>query len=428
MLSSKPRLQSYHDRTNHSYESVKINPNYVDASTQPTVFKRYPHFYRRYPLKAENACHAFIKATSAITFAKQYRNFTAQLRVNPSAGGLYPTELYVQIRDVEGITNGLYHLEVADERLTLIYELIDDGLEAYFCPGKVVSGLIFLISCVYFRSSWKYEERSLRYCFLDSGHHLGAIEAAAHGFNRQLELVFDFNKTDLNQALGFEHKEWVTAAAIAGNYRERACRTFRLPMPFVAGTDYFVPNPFIEQAYAATLEPPSPRQPLDYPQWPYDRSAFLQAIGQRRSARHFRKGFISQAEFQMILAAINQPIASYSCEPIEVYAIVLRVADMIPGIYRGQELLKAGDFAAKAAYLCVDQRVGGDGAVTYFLAANGQNYQTVSQLAGLLGHRVYLASQYYGVACTGIGAYYDDETKAFLGTEKDILYALAVGR
>lgn len=428
MLSSKPRLQTYHDRTNHSYESVKINPNYVDASTQPTAFKRYPHFYRRYPLADGNALHEFIKATSAITFEKQYRNFTAQLRVNPSAGGLYPTELYVQIRDVEGFINGLYHLEVADERLTLIYELIDDGLEAYLCPGKVVSGLIFLISCVYFRSSWKYEERSLRYCFLDSGHHLGAIEAAAYGFNRQLELVFDFNKTDLNLALGFEHKEWVTAAAIAGDYRERACRTFRLPMPFVCGTDYFVPNHFIEQAYSATLEPPSPSQSLCYPQWRYDRPTFLQAIWQRRSARYFRKGFISRAEFQMILAAVNQPIASCSQESIELYAVVFRVTDMAPGIYRGMKLLKAGDFSAKVAYLCVDQRVAGDGAVTWFLAANGQNYQTVSQLAGLVGQRVYLASQYHAMACTGISAYYDDETKAFLDTEKDILYVLAVGR
>ncbi|MEO1095646.1 MAG: SagB family peptide dehydrogenase [Cyanobacteria bacterium J06638_28] len=428
MLSSKPKVQTYHDRTHHSYESVKINPNYVDASTQPTAFKRYPHFYRRYPLAEGNALHELIKATSAITFEKQYRNFTAQLRVNPSAGGLYPTELYVQVRDVEGMINGLYHLEVADERLTLIYELIDDGLEAYLCPGNVVSGLIFLISCVYFRSSWKYEERSLRYCFLDSGHHLGAIEAAAYAFNRQLELMFDFNKADLNRALGFENQEWVTAAAIAGEYRERACRTFRLPIPFVCGTDYFVPNPFIEQAYAATLQPPSVHQSIRSPQWQYDRAAFLQAIGQRRSARCFRKGFITEAEFQMVLAAVNQPIASCSQESIELYAVVLRVTDMTPGIYRGVELLKAGDFAAKVAYLCVDQRVAGDGAVTWFLAAKGQNYQTVSQLAGLLGQRLYLASQYYGVACTGIGAYYDEETKTFVGTEKDILYALAIGR
>lgn len=130
----------------------------------------------------------------------------------------------------------------------------------------------------------------------------------------------------------------------------------------------------------------------------------------------------------MILAAVNQPIASCSQESIELYAVVFRVTDMASGIYRGMKLLKAGDFSAKVAYLCVDQRVAGDGAVTWFLAANGQNYQTVSQLAGLVGQRVYLASQYHAMACTGIGAYYDDETKAFLDTEKDILYVLAVGR
>ena len=118
MLQSKLQLPTVHAQTNHSYESVKINPNYVDAATQPSAYKTYPKFYRRYPLEKANETHELIRATSAITLERQYRHYTAQLRVIPSAGGLYPTELYVQIRGVEGIINGLYHYEVAHNQLT----------------------------------------------------------------------------------------------------------------------------------------------------------------------------------------------------------------------------------------------------------------------------------------------------------------------
>ena len=428
MLQIKSESKSYHELTNHSYQSVKINPNYVDSSTQPSTYKAYPNFYRRHLLEKDNLIHQLIKSTSAITLEKQYRNYISQLRVIPSAGGLYPTELYVQIRGLEGMINGLYHLEVSKNILTLIYELIDDGLEAYICPDKTVRGLIFLISCVYFRSSWKYQNRSLRYCFLDSGHHLGAIEAAAYAFNYQVEFIFNFNKAELNQVMGFENKEFITAGAIIGDYEDKPRREFRLNIPFVCGTDYFEPNLLIEQGYRDTLEPNSDRQPLRHPEWSYDRQTFLQIISQRRSARCFRKGSISQREFKEIFAEVTQPIPTESGEAIEIYFIILRVEGMEPGVYQGMELIKPGEFSEKSAYLCVDQRIAGDNAVTMFLVANPQNYQAATQFAGLLGQRVYLASAYRAIACTGIGAYYDLETKAFLGTEKDILYALAIGR
>lgn len=428
MPPNKSEFRSYHELTNHSYESVKIDPNYVDSSTQPSVYKTYPKFYRRYPLAKDPSVHELIRLTSAITVEKQYRNYLAQLRVNPSAGGLYPTELYVQMRGIDGMINGLYHLEISNNSLTLIYELIDDGLEAYVCPGKTVQGLIFLVSCVYFRSSWKYQDRSLRYCFLDSGHHLGAIEAATYAFNHPVEFSFDFNKIGLNQALGFENKEFVTAAAIVGQYEDKSRREFRLKIPFVCGTDYFEPNTLIEHGYRDTIDPPSDRQPLKDPHWNYDRQPFLQAIIERRSARSFKKQSISKQVFQAIYEDVTQPIATESREAIELYFIVLRVEGMEPGIYREMELVKLGEFAQKSAYLCVDQRIASDNAVTWFMVCHYQNYQTASQFAGLLGHRVYLASNYRGVACTGIGAYYDGETQEFLGTEKDVLYALAIGQ
>ncbi len=428
MPQSKNLETAYHDATKHSYLSVQINPNYVDASTQPTAFKVYPKFYRRVKLNVNNPLHSFIWLTSAVTLEKAYKDVPYKLRVNPSAGALYPTEVYVQVRGMSGMIDGIYHLEVENNCLTLIYELIDDGLESYIIPGKSIKGCIFLISCVYYRSSWKYQDRSLRYCFLDSGHHLGAIAASAYLHNQDIQLIFDFDKLALNTVLGFENKEFITAGVISGEVQEKPVRRLRLKVPFVCGTDYFEANEFIEHSYELTSVQQSPPQPLKQPQFNLDKDKFYQAVWNRRSIRRFRKQFISQEDYLYIWRQIEQSIPTENFEEIEIYSVVHRVEGISPGLYQGTHLLKAGNFGERTGYLCVNQAIARDGAVTLFFVSNYINYQTAMQLAGFLGQRIYLVSNYLGIDCSGIGAFYDDETQELLQTNKDVLYGMAIGK
>ncbi|MBH8552227.1 SagB family peptide dehydrogenase [Nostocaceae cyanobacterium CENA357] len=419
--------KTYHDATKHSYLSVQLDPNYVDASTQPIAFKVYPKFYRRVKLNLNNPVHAFIWLTSAVTSEKLYKNTPDKLRVNPSAGALYPTEVYIQIRGIEGMIDGIYHLEVENNCLTLIYELIDDGLESYIIPSKSISGFIFLISCVYYRSSWKYQNRSLRYCFLDSGHHLGAIAASAYLHDQDIQLIFDFDKLALNTDLGFENKEFITACAIAGKVQDQQVRSLRLKVPFVCGTDYFEANQFIEDSYQVTALQKSKQQKLKQPQFNFEQEKFQQTVWNRRSMRRFRKQFISQENYLYILQQLDQPIPTENGEDIEIYSVLHRVEGMSPGLYEGTLLLQAGDFSEQTGYLCINQVIARDCAVTFFFVSDYTSYQTAMQLAGFLGQRIYLGSNYLGIQCSGIGAYYDDETRRFLETTKDILYAMAIG-
>lgn len=428
MLQVESFTNPYHQATKHSYRSVQMDPNYVDASTQPFPFKVYPKFYRRFPLALDDPTHALIHLASTTTFEKLYKEGPYQLRVNPSAGALYPTELYVQLRGIKGMIDGIYHVEVLTHSLTLIYELIDDGLESYLFPERMVKGCIFLVSCVYYRSSWKYKERSLRYCFLDSGHHLGAIEAAAYIQDQTPQFIFDFDKLTLNEELGFENKELITAAAIVGEFKPKSVRRLRSKLPFVSGTDYFEPNPFVEAGYRDSVLTQSPNQSLSYPQFFFNKEKFSEAILQRRSARRFQKQAISAADFLVLLEVLEQAISTESFEEVEIYAVVNRVTGMEPGLYERTRLLKAGNFSEKAGYLCLNQAIGRDSAVTLFFVSAYRSYQTAMQFAGLLGQRLYLASQYLGIGCSGIGAYYDDETREFLATDHDVLYAAAIGR
>jgi len=112
---------------------------------------------------------------------------------------------------------------------------------------------------------------------------------------------------------------------------------------------------------------------------------------------------------------------------MSLYAVLNRVEDMPIGIYNDGKLAVAGNFAKKAAYLCLEQGFVEKSAVTFFLLSGGCNYRALMQKAGILGHRIYLISEYLGLGCSGVGAYYDDEVAEFLKDDKMVLYALAVG-
>ena len=126
--------------------------------------------------------------------------------------------------------------------------------------------------------------------------------------------------------------------------------------------------------------------------------------------------------------AVQQPIATENFEEIEIYSVVHDIEGISPGFYKNTHLIQAGNFREKTGYLCINQAIARDCAVTLFFVSNYLSYQTAVQLAGFVGKRVYLFSNYWEIDCSGIGAFYDDETQDFLQTNKNVLYAMAIGK
>lgn len=170
----------------------------------------------------------------------------------------------------------------------------------------------------------------MRYCFLDSGHHLGAIAASAYFHNKDIQLIFDFDKLALNLDLGFENKEFITACAISGEFQAKKVRHLRLKVPFVCGTDYFEASKFIEDGYIETASQASPQKQLEYPQFSFDKEKFFQTVWNRRSSRRFLKGSISASVFCSILQEVEKAIPTESFEEIEIYSVVNRVEGISP--------------------------------------------------------------------------------------------------
>jgi SagB-type dehydrogenase family enzyme len=94
-------------------------------------------------------------------------------RSSPSAGGLYPLEVYVATQSVEGLSNGIYHYDARAHQLELIRSGLFHPHIADMTIGQEMirdANLVVLISALFERTMWKYGQRGYRYVWLDAGH------------------------------------------------------------------------------------------------------------------------------------------------------------------------------------------------------------------------------------------------------------------
>ncbi|SFV60906.1 hypothetical protein MNB_SV-13-1368 [hydrothermal vent metagenome] len=423
---------NYHQQTKHSYYSVRSNPNQIDWSEQPSTYKSYPKFFKKFPLVLGNPWHDLVYYSGSISAEKVYPPSTKySLRTNPSAGALYPNELYFQARGIGAFPDGIYHYEVKTNCVTLLHGLKGkEGLELYMGYTSAMRGILFLVSCVYYRSSWKYKNRGFRYCLLDAGHLLGSIESSALLMPHTTEIRYDIERQALNKMFGFmRHEFFVAGASVCVPIPHSMVEPFDLGLAYVDASGTFEANALIEEAYIETSSLQSPKISTQSPEFTYHIPKLRESIVARRSQRGFKGESMSKAQYEFILHAITAPILSDCDEKVDIFIVLNRVKDMPIGLYKEEKLITNKDYAKKAGYLCLEQySLATEGAMTLFFVSSAKNYQALYQKAGMIGQRAYIASEYQDLGCSGIGAYYDDEVSAFVEEEGMVLYALAIGR
>ncbi len=417
---------TYHNATKHSYWSVRQRSGGLDWSVKPSPFK----IYEGYPLillDLDIPLHRFIYLLGGINAKKSYPGVEYYLRVIPSAGALYPVEIYLQLRGVEGFEDGIYHFDIAHQGVRLLYPLKEDeGVEYHFADKRLIRGIIVLYSAIYYRSSWKYRDRAFRYCLLDAGHALGALEVSSYLYHHAYYIRYRFDKEALNEAFGFEDREFFLSSGVVGVPMQKRATKFEMELSFVDGTGFFTANEVIERAYKESLKVTNCKANFRYPKLNFNEDRLFEAAMQRRSARAFSSKPIKKEQLDFILNYMGDHIPSDCDERVEIWYVINSVEGLDRGLYKSGRLIKKGDFRIKAGYLCLEQALGSQSGVTFFLTGSG-NYQPLYQKAGIIGHRCYIGAEYLGLGASGIGAYYDDEVKEFLGTEDMVLYALAIG-
>jgi hypothetical protein len=171
-----------------------------------------------------------------------------------------------------------------------------------------------------------------------------------------------------------------------------------------------------------------------------------EVIRRRGSARLFARGFIHADVLAAILARCTvgvptdyAPGGAHLAEP---YLIANAVEGIGPGAYvfRGGELqlLRDGEFRREAGFLCLEQRLGADAAVTHFLMADlrraldalgARGYRAAQLEAGIVAGRIYLAAYASRFGATGL-TFYDDEVTRFFSADaegKSCMLVVAVG-
>jgi SagB-type dehydrogenase family enzyme len=97
----------------------------------------------------------------------------ARARPVPSAGALYPLELYPLLSRVDGIADGLYHYDILDHALERLEtdvgpETLDEVIVA--APFVRNANAVVFLSAVFDRTLHKYGARGYRYILLEAGH------------------------------------------------------------------------------------------------------------------------------------------------------------------------------------------------------------------------------------------------------------------
>src|SRR5204862_2885566 len=97
-----------------------------------------------------------------------------------SSGNLHPTEGYVVVPELPGLTAGGHH-----------YVSRDHCLEhrCAFAPALPAGTFLVGLSSIHWREAWKYGERAFRYCQHDVGHALATLRFAAAALGWKLFLL-----------------------------------------------------------------------------------------------------------------------------------------------------------------------------------------------------------------------------------------------
>jgi len=94
-------------------------------------------------------------------------------RTAPSAGALYPLEIYVVVGDIENLAEGVYRYEPVEHELVKVLEgdKRTDLATAALGQSSVSDAAIdIVVVAVYERTTVKYGERGIRYVHIEVGH------------------------------------------------------------------------------------------------------------------------------------------------------------------------------------------------------------------------------------------------------------------
>lgn len=145
-----------------------------------------------------------LQEVSQLLWAAQGVTDIRGFRTAPSAGALYPLEVYVVAGDVENLRSGIYKYKPFEHELGLVIDgdKRSELADAALAQSWVEEGAVAIVfTAVYRRTTVKYGERGVRYVHIEVGHaaqnlclqatamELGAVTVGAFNDERVAKLL-----------------------------------------------------------------------------------------------------------------------------------------------------------------------------------------------------------------------------------------------
>ncbi len=158
--------------------------------------------YSRAPLSLEDV--------SQLLWAGQGVTSRDGLRTAPSAGALYPLEVYLVAGEVPELVKGVYQYRPSGHELAQVLSgdqrsrLAAAALEQYWLTEAAV---MFVLSAVYERTTKKYRRRGTAYVHMEAGHVVQSISLQAVALGLGSVVVGAFEQDRVSQILGLPESE-----------------------------------------------------------------------------------------------------------------------------------------------------------------------------------------------------------------------------
>lgn len=472
-------LLRYHERTKHTFESVRIPGRGLDWANQPSKEKRYrgldpiplpqARLSETLPALESIARSATPDGDSALTSdllsavlflsAGVHRIFGAPdgtefaFRTYASAGALYPIEVYVAL--APGVIEagpGLFHYHPREHALRRLRDADVRGVLAGATDDDAAmqAPAVLVLSGIPWRTAWKYGARGYRHLWWDSGMILANLLSVAAASRLDARVLLGFVDRDVDHVLGIDGGVEMSLAVVPVGRGAPPAEAPALPTldlevdPISSRVER---DPEIERAHAdsslssaddvrawrASRVPrfaAEPHADADVPL--LDRLSddpIERVILRRGSSRRLARRTVPASEFATILERAVAPVPVDAPVPLDVFVIASALDSLEPGtafrrLGRGRfERRAAGITREAAGILCLEQELGADAAAVVFpmvdlepvLAALGGRGYRVAQLQASVIAGRLILGAY--ARCLGASGitFYDDQVAEALG-------------
>ena len=499
--------------------------HYLDLDNRPLPFKVYTELLsyplpldfsqptlnaitsisRIYPQTSDNATTDITKTnlntkslaeilffSGGITREIKYPLSTYYMRAASATGALYPIELYIVCQDLADLKAGVYHFGPADFTLTQI-RAGDYRSELAAAAGDnqsiITSPITIIFTSIAWRNAWKYQARSYRHWFWDSGVIAANLLATTVSMGLPTRLIMGFVDDNVNNLLCLEdHQEAAVVMAAIGIGLSKD------PKPKEDKQIPYLPIP--------NIRPISKMGEIEYPEiwrvnqysklsnkeevkdWinsinnnssvaaAYKQSSVLtkildmksllreqyhsssgptlgEVILRRGSSRRFSRSPISYSVLSTILHSSTMGIPmdifkedGYSL--IDVYLIANDINGLDPGAYffnresDSLEQLKRNVSRNISGYLCLGQSLFSDASAVLFLMTDLQSvlkslgnrgYRASQFEAGVIAGKIYLAAYAQQIGASG-STFFDDAVTEFFSphaNNKSTMIVVGIG-